>query len=284
MATVVLAWNGRDDTLACLDSLRAARLAAATDDRVRRQRLDRRHARAAVEAAPIPRDRDRRPAATSASREGNNVGLRAALGAGADYVLLLNNDTVVAPRLVPELVAEAERRPDAGAICPLIYYARAARPDLVRRRPLRRPPRPQRPPHGLRRARPRPVRPRRARSAAPPAPRCSCAARCSSRSACSTATCSSRSRTSSGRCACAAAGWRIFFVPRGKVWHRVSVATGGEHAPATAYYEMRNTLAVCDRYAPLRGSARRCGAGRRSWPSACCTRAAGGARSRTCAR
>jgi GT2 family glycosyltransferase len=48
-------------------------------------------------------------------------------------------------------------------------------------------------------------------------------------------------------------GWRIFFVPAGKVWHRVSVATGGEHAPATAYYEMRNTLAVCDRYAPLRG-------------------------------
>ncbi len=49
------------------------------------------------------------------------------------------------------------------------------------------------------------------------------------------------------------AGWRIFFVPEGKVWHRVSVATGGEHAPCTAYYEIRNTLAVCDRYAPARG-------------------------------
>ena len=49
------------------------------------------------------------------------------------------------------------------------------------------------------------------------------------------------------------AGWRIFFVPAGKVWHRVSVTTGGEHSPATAYYEMRNTLAVCDRYAPLSG-------------------------------
>jgi GT2 family glycosyltransferase len=49
------------------------------------------------------------------------------------------------------------------------------------------------------------------------------------------------------------AGWRIFFVPAGKVWHRVSVTTGGEHAPATAYYEMRNTLTVCDRYAPERG-------------------------------
>jgi hypothetical protein len=46
------------------------------------------------------------------------------------------------------------------------------------------------------------------------------------------------------------AGWRIFCVPRAKVWHRVSVSTGGEHAPATAYYEVRNTLTVCDRYAP----------------------------------
>jgi hypothetical protein len=35
------------------------------------------------------------------------------------------------------------------------------------------------------------------------------------------------------------------------VWHRVSASTGGESSPATLYYDLRNVLAVCERYAPL---------------------------------
>src|SRR5918911_1116462 len=52
-----------------------------------------------------------------------------------------------------------------------------------------------------------------------------------------------------------AAGYRILFVPSGRIWHHVSVASGGERAPDTAYYEMRNTPHVCARHAPLRGLA-----------------------------
>jgi hypothetical protein len=44
-------------------------------------------------------------------------------------------------------------------------------------------------------------------------------------------------------------------VPEARLWHHVSVASGGERAPDTAYYEMRNTLEVCARHAPLRGPA-----------------------------
>jgi GT2 family glycosyltransferase len=53
---------------------------------------------------------------------GNNVGIRHALDRGADYVMLLNNDTEVAPNLVRELVQVAEADPRIGALGPKIYY------------------------------------------------------------------------------------------------------------------------------------------------------------------
>lgn len=54
--------------------------------------------------------------------EGNNVGIRQAIGKGADYVLLLNNDTVVAPDLLTELVRVAEADTQIGIVGPKIYY------------------------------------------------------------------------------------------------------------------------------------------------------------------
>jgi GT2 family glycosyltransferase len=54
---------------------------------------------------------------------GSNVGMKLALAQGADYVLLVNNDTVVQPNLLAELLAESERSPKAGMISPKIYYA-----------------------------------------------------------------------------------------------------------------------------------------------------------------
>ncbi len=53
---------------------------------------------------------------------GNNVGMRKALEEKSDYIILLNQDTVVEPEWVEELVRAAENRPDAGAIQPLILY------------------------------------------------------------------------------------------------------------------------------------------------------------------
>ena len=45
---------------------------------------------------------------------GNNLGIRHALARGADFILVLNNDTTVDPMLLDELVAAAERHPEAG--------------------------------------------------------------------------------------------------------------------------------------------------------------------------
>jgi GT2 family glycosyltransferase len=54
---------------------------------------------------------------------GNNVGLQRALEAGADYILLLNNDTLVAPDMLDELVAAALADQRAGLLSPKMYYA-----------------------------------------------------------------------------------------------------------------------------------------------------------------
>ena len=53
---------------------------------------------------------------------GNNIGMRIALENGADYVWLLNNDTVVEKSSLSELVLAGEKKPRLGLLSPVIYY------------------------------------------------------------------------------------------------------------------------------------------------------------------
>ena len=110
---IVLNWNGLDDTLACLDSL--ARL---THPRVTTVVVDN-----GSQISPRTRVAERHPAVTVIENtrnlgyaEGNNVGIAHALATNADYVWVLNNDTVVAPESLAALVDTAERHPRAAAI------------------------------------------------------------------------------------------------------------------------------------------------------------------------
>lgn len=57
---------------------------------------------------------------------GNNVGIQDALGRGPDYVLLLNNDTIVAPDFLRELVQVAESDSRIGMVNPKIYFCEPA--------------------------------------------------------------------------------------------------------------------------------------------------------------
>ncbi|MBP3476271.1 MAG: glycosyltransferase family 2 protein [Lachnospiraceae bacterium] len=52
----------------------------------------------------------------------NNVGIRKAMAEGADYVLLLNNDTEISEDMLTQLEACAKRHPDS-MIAPKIYYS-----------------------------------------------------------------------------------------------------------------------------------------------------------------
>jgi GT2 family glycosyltransferase len=56
---------------------------------------------------------------------GNNAGIRTALDQGADYVWVLNNDTVVDRRCLDFLVRAAEAEPRAGMVGNKIYYHHA---------------------------------------------------------------------------------------------------------------------------------------------------------------
>ena len=53
---------------------------------------------------------------------GNNVGIRYALEHGADFILLLNEDTIVDPTFIVRLVEAAGAEPRAGFLGPLVYH------------------------------------------------------------------------------------------------------------------------------------------------------------------
>lgn len=56
--------------------------------------------------------------------EGNNVGIRYALNNGSDYILVLNNDTIVDKNLLEELIKTIEKDRRIGIISPKIYFAK----------------------------------------------------------------------------------------------------------------------------------------------------------------
>ncbi len=51
---------------------------------------------------------------------GMNAGIRHALDKGATHLLLLNNDTIVAPEMITQLVAQLQ--PDVGFVGPVVFY------------------------------------------------------------------------------------------------------------------------------------------------------------------
>lgn len=54
---------------------------------------------------------------------GNNAGIQKALDEGFDYVLLLNNDTIVEDRnFLSEMITECEHNAEIGMACPTIFY------------------------------------------------------------------------------------------------------------------------------------------------------------------
>jgi hypothetical protein len=122
VAIIVLCYNGIELTLACLASLRHLTYANAeivvvdnashdgTPEKVR---------------AHFPAVTVLETGANLGYAEGNNVGMRYALAHGADYALLLNNDTEVAPDFLSVLINVAETEPQIGVVGPTIYYTAA---------------------------------------------------------------------------------------------------------------------------------------------------------------
>ena len=114
VAVVVLSWNRREDTLACLRSLERVEYEPLTVIVVDNASTD---GTADAVAEEFPHVVLLRAPENLGFAGGNNIGVDTALGAGADHVLILNNDVDVDPKFVSALVEEASRRPKAGALC-----------------------------------------------------------------------------------------------------------------------------------------------------------------------
>jgi len=126
IAIIVLNWNGHDDTLECLRSLEAVSYANFEVIAVDNGSIDG-SVQALKETFPTLTVLENGENLGYAG--GNNVGIHAALERGAEFILLLNNDTVVAPNILDEFVAGARRFPNAAALGGKIY--RYADPERI---------------------------------------------------------------------------------------------------------------------------------------------------------
>lgn len=247
----MLSWNGREDTLACLDSL--TRL---TSDDIAVVCVDNGSHDGTVAAV-----RAAHPEVTVIENGrnlgfsgGNNAGIAHALAHGAEWVVLVNNDATLAPDAIDRLRAAAVRHPDAGALAGKLFYAAAeGEPERIwfagqgvrlwlgyAGRPAGYG-KPDEPAYRVERQ----------------VDRAAGAFMAVSRAAIEVAGMlddelfayvedvdwSVRIRR---------AGFGLWLVPDAVARHRVSASTGGERGSTHAlYYGMRNSIIVCERHRPL---------------------------------
>ena len=243
VAAVVLGWNGREDTLACLRSLQRATYPELSIVVVDNGSTD---GGPEAVAAEFPAVRLLPLGENRGFAGGVNAGADAALGDGADAVLLLNNDATVEPGFLEPLVDVACAE-GVGAACAQIldsatgriWYA-GARYDPRRGHQGRHtgygdpPLSPSTPPYETERACGGAMLiPRAALEEVGPLDETLFAYA-------EDVDWSMRARR---------AGLRILVVPASVVHHRVSASTGGAASPDSLYYALRNGLTVAERNA-----------------------------------
>jgi GT2 family glycosyltransferase len=119
VSIILVNWNGKKDTLACLESLSHLNYPDYSIIVVDNNSRD----------GSVTAIQDSFPQVTLLEMNenlgfvgGNNRGMTHAFKQGATYVLLLNNDTEVAPDFLDFMVAALTDIPNAGVAGPLIYY------------------------------------------------------------------------------------------------------------------------------------------------------------------
>lgn len=119
VAVILVNWNGREVTLDCLRSLRAVRSHALHVLVVDNASTD-----GSVEAIQLnfPEAEILQQSSNLRFAGGNNAGIKRALELNAEYILLLNNDTVVDPSVVQALVGRMDADQQCGMVAPKIYY------------------------------------------------------------------------------------------------------------------------------------------------------------------
>lgn len=227
---VVLNWNGGDDTLAALESLHGIDTVCvdngSTDgsDRAVEERFP------DVELLRLGENRG--------FAGGSNAGIRRALERGADWVLLLNNDAVAQPGLAAAF--ERAVRPDAGVLaCKVVYPD--GRVQYAGARFL-----PWLGYSGRSWTRSRGTEVDRADGAAMAVSRAAV-----ERAGLLDEELFAYVEDVDWSLRIRRAGFKVLFVADAIAVHKGSASTGGHASTTNLYYDTRNTMAVCERYAPL---------------------------------
>lgn len=126
VTAIILNWCGEEDTAACLRSLLAGDYPALTILLVDNGSPDGSGPRL---HAAFPEIAYLQTGANLGYTGGNNRGMRWAMDGGADYVLVLNNDTVIELAAVTHLVEAARSGARVGAVSPKILHFGA--PDRI---------------------------------------------------------------------------------------------------------------------------------------------------------
>ena len=116
---VILAWNNYDDTHECIASVAKTDYPNQEIVLVDNGSTDGTPARIRAAFPKVHVIENGRNLGVPA---GYNVGFSHALRRGADYIMELNNDTIVAPDMVGQLIEKAESDPDAGIIMPKVLF------------------------------------------------------------------------------------------------------------------------------------------------------------------
>lgn len=119
VAIITLNWNGKEDTLALLESLRHLDYADIEIVAVYQNSND---GSCEAIADDFPEVTVIRNNDNLGFAEGNNVGIQYALDAGAEYIVLLNNDTTVEPNFIRNLVDTARAMADFDVFGPKIVF------------------------------------------------------------------------------------------------------------------------------------------------------------------
>lgn len=247
LAAVVLNWNGGEDTLAALESLRGIDTICVDNGSE--------DGSADLVAERFPDVELIRTGANLGFSGGNNVGIRRALTRGADWVLLLNNDAVADEGLAAALERAAVARPDAAVLACKVYFAEP--PDVLMyaggRVNLGLGYWGRQDGYG--------ERDDGRFDALRDVERATGAAMAVSRAAIERAGLLDEGLFAYAEDAewCVRirkAGFAVVFVPDAKAWHVGSASTGGLMSPTSLYYDTRNQIVVAERHLPLPGARR----------------------------
>ena len=242
LVAIVLNWNGGETTLRALGSLQDVETICVDNgssdgsDRLVEERFP------GVELI--------RTGENLGFSGGNNVGIRRALERGAEWVLLLNNDAVADAALPTALEAAAAAHPDAGILACKVYCTEPPDVLMYAGGSIR-----------LRlgywgRQRGFGLRDDGRFDRACEVDRATGSAMAISRAALERAGLLDEDlfayvEDAEWSLRVARAGLKVLFVPEGRAWHVGSASTGGPSSPTSLYYNTRNTIVVCERYAPL---------------------------------